>query len=190
MKHPRLRSQFSGYFLWATVFTSYFFKSMKCSVMFDPALGYNVEYGEFTYELKPKSAYSLTDQRISNMIRSLILLVIVTSLAACSTLRFPGVHRITVQQGNVITQQMIDKLKPGMTQSQVRFVLGNPVVDDSLDATRWDYIYSISIRGAEPVRKILTVYFVEERLSYFVGDFVPTEEYERIKTQTDQTQAG
>lgn len=121
------------------------------------------------------------------MIRSIILLVLIISLAACSTLRFPGVHRITVQQGNVITQQMIDKLKPGMTQSQVRFVLGNPVVDDSLDAARWDYIYSIAIRGGEPIRKILTLYFVDERLSHFSGDFVPTEEYETIKAQASNT---
>lgn len=102
------------------------------------------------------------------------------ALAACSSFRFPGVHRITVQQGNVITQQMIDKLRPGMTKSQVRFVLGNAVVEDPLDADRWDYIYSISIRGAEPIRKVLSVYFIDERLSYFVGDFVPTEEYQNI----------
>ena len=119
------------------------------------------------------------------MIRSLILLTLVVSLSACSTLRFPGVHRINIQQGNVITQQMIDKLKPGMTQSQVKFILGNPVIDDSLDASRWDYIYSIAIRGGEPIRKVLTVYFIDDRLSHFTGDFVPTEEYDVIKAQAE-----
>lgn len=114
------------------------------------------------------------------MFRLIFILLLGTALTACSSFRFPGVHRITVQQGNVITQQMIDKLRPGMTRSQVRFVLGNAVVDDPLDADRWDYVYSISIRGGEPIRKVLSVYFVDDRLSYFVGDFVPTEEYQEI----------
>ena len=98
----------------------------------------------------------------------------------CSSFRFPGVHRITIQQGNVITQQMIDKLKPGMTKSQVRFVLGNPVVDDSLDREQWDYVYSIQISGGIVIRKTLSVHFIEERLSYFKGDFVPSEVYKTL----------
>ncbi len=114
------------------------------------------------------------------MFRLILILLLGATLTACSAIRFPGVHRVTVQQGNVITQQMIDKLRPGMTKSQVRFVLGNAVVDDPLDVDRWDYVYSISIRGAEPIRKVLSVYFVGDRLSYFVGDFVPTEEYQEI----------
>ena len=115
------------------------------------------------------------------MLRILITVILCSALAACSTFRFPGVHRINVQQGNVITQQMIDKLRPGMTRSQVRFVLGNAVVDDSLDADRWDYIYAIQIAGNAHIRKVLSVYFVEERLSYFIGDFVPTEEYNAFR---------
>ncbi len=77
---------------------------------------------------------------------------------------------------------MIDKLKPGMTKSQVRFVLGNPVVDDSLDHQRWDYVYTIQIAGGEIIRKVLSVYFVEDRLSHFEGDFVPTREYEALSS--------
>ncbi len=106
------------------------------------------------------------------------LCLALTSLAGCSTLRFPGVHRITIQQGNVITQEMIDRLKPGMTKSQVRFVLGNPVVDDPLVRDRWDYYYSIQIAGGEKVRKKLQLFFVDERLSYFSGDYAPTDELE------------
>ena len=114
------------------------------------------------------------------MFRHIILLLAVTSLVACSSFRFPGVHRINVQQGNVVTQQMIDKLRPGMTHSQVRFVLGNPVIDDQLDASRWDYFYSFQIAGGSTIRKVLSVYFVEERLSYFAGDFLPTEDQQEI----------
>lgn len=110
-----------------------------------------------------------------------------SALVGCSSFQFPGVHRITVQQGNVITQQMIDKLKPGMTRSQVRFVLGNAVIDDQLDADRWDYVYSIQIAGGNPIRKVLTVYFLDDRLSYFEGDFVPSDEYEAFVERESQS---
>ncbi len=110
----------------------------------------------------------------------IILLTLAASLTACSSLHFPGVHRITIQQGNVITQQMVDKLQPGMTKGQVKFVLGNAVVDDPLNQDRWDYIYTIQIAGGNTLRKVLSVYFVEDKLSYFVGNFVPTEAYKEL----------
>ncbi len=114
------------------------------------------------------------------MIRITVVLLLITALTACSTFRFPGVHRIAIQQGNVITQQMIDRLKPGMTKSQVKFVLGNAVIDDQLEADRWDYVYSIQLPAGAIIRKILSVYFVEKRLSHFIGDFIPTDEYDSL----------
>lgn len=102
-------------------------------------------------------------------------------LAGCSTFHFPGVHRITIQQGNVVTQAMVDKLRPGMTRSQVRFVMGNPIVQDPLDKNRWDYYYSIKIGDKEAIRRELNLYFVNDRLSYFVGDFLPTKQRDRIE---------
>jgi len=105
----------------------------------------------------------------------------VLALGGCSTFRFPGVHRLTIQQGNVITQSMVDRLRPGMTRSQVRFVLGNPIVDDPLVQDRWDYYYSIQVAGGDVVRRTLQLYFVDGRLSYFEGDFAPTEEKERLE---------
>ena len=107
-------------------------------------------------------------------------------IMGCSTFRFPGVHRITVQQGNVISQTMIDKLRPGMTKSQIRFILGNAVVDDSLDRDQWDYVYTIQVAGGEVLRRILILHFREERLSYFEGDFLPSENAELTTIEEDQ----
>jgi outer membrane protein assembly factor BamE len=90
------------------------------------------------------------------------------------------VHRITIQQGNVVTQQMIDRLKPRMTKSQVNFVLGKPVIDDPLEADRWDYVYSVQLPNGNVIRKVLSVYFINARLSHFFGDFIPTDEYRAI----------
>lgn len=52
-----------------------------------------------------------------------------------------SVYKVEVQQGNVVTQEMIDKLKPGMTPSQVRFVMGTPLIVDPFHQNRWDYYY-------------------------------------------------
>jgi outer membrane protein assembly factor BamE len=104
----------------------------------------------------------------------LFLIVVLIATSGCSSFRFPGVHRISIQQGNVISQQMIDKLRPGMTKSQVRFILGNPVVDDSLDRSRWDYVYTLQIAGGDVIQRSLTLHFRAERLSFFEGNFIPS----------------
>lgn len=65
-------------------------------------------------------------------------------LPVCIALLLSGclsVYKVEVQQGNVVTQEMIGKLKPGMTRSQVRFVLGTPLVIDGFHPDRWDYYY-------------------------------------------------
>ncbi len=101
------------------------------------------------------------------------LLVSLALLSGCSTFRFPGVHRITIQQGNVVTQTMVDKLKPGMTRSQVRFVLGNPVIEDPLNVDQWNYVYTVQVSGGDVFKQKLILHFLEGRLSYFEGDFAP-----------------
>jgi outer membrane protein assembly factor BamE len=113
----------------------------------------------------------------------IILLAILILINGCSTFRFPGVHRISVQQGNVISQVMVDKLKPGMTKSQVRYILGNPVIDDSLNQQRWDYVYTLQIAGGDVLRRVLILHFRDQRLSYFEGDFLPTEEAAKIANE-------
>lgn len=92
------------------------------------------------------------------------VLLMLGTLNACSALKFPGVYRITIQQGNVITQDMIDQLKPGMTKRQVRFVLGTPLIDDPFAANRWDYYYSYTNPRAKTVNHSVTVYFDDDAL--------------------------
>jgi outer membrane protein assembly factor BamE len=113
----------------------------------------------------------------------IILLAILILINGCSTFRFPGVHRISIQQGNVISQVMVDKLKPGMTKSQVRYILGNPVIDDSLNQQRWDYVYTLQIAGGDMLRRVLILHFRDQRLSYFEGDFLPTDEAAKIANE-------
>lgn len=85
---------------------------------------------------------------------------------------------------------MIDKLKPGMTKSQVRYVLGNAVIDDSLNASRWDYVYFVQVPGMDVVQKKLQIFFVEDRLSYFAGDYLPTDKKDADAEDMEQAQSG
>ncbi len=89
--------------------------------------------------------------------------------------RFPGVYKIDIQQGNVITQDMIDQLKPGMTKRQVQFVMGSPLIKDSFRQNRWDYVYSFQPGGKERQQESVTLYFENDLLSHFEGDFMPSE---------------
>ena len=68
----------------------------------------------------------------------------VLALGACQSVpMLPGLapYHIDIQQGNVLTQDMVAKLKPGMTRHQVRFVMGTPPITDPFHEDRWDYVY-------------------------------------------------
>lgn len=93
------------------------------------------------------------------------------ALAGCS---FPGVYKIDIQQGNVVTQDMIDQLRPGMTRRQVRFIMGNPLITDTFHANRWDYLYSIQPGGgARQQERISLVFDANDQLVGLSGDFIP-----------------
>jgi outer membrane protein assembly factor BamE len=93
------------------------------------------------------------------------------ALAGCS---FPGVYKIDIQQGNVVTQDMIDQLRPGMTRKQVRFIMGNPLITDTFHASRWDYLYSIQPGGGQRLQERVSLNFnAEDQLVGLNGDFMP-----------------
>ncbi|TVQ87031.1 MAG: outer membrane protein assembly factor BamE [Chromatiaceae bacterium] len=76
----------------------------------------------------------------------------------------PFVHRMPVQQGNVIDESMLDQVELGMTRNQVLFVLGTPMLTDMFHTDRWDYTYTIR-RGREPMQvKPLTLWFEDDAL--------------------------
>ncbi len=82
-----------------------------------------------------------------------------------------SVYKVEVQQGNVVTQEMVDKLKPGMSRSQVRFVMGTPLVNDPFHPERWDYYYYLR-RSNESVGESqrVTVVFKNDTLVAVQGD--------------------
>ena len=90
------------------------------------------------------------------------------------TIPFIGPHKIDIQQGNYVTQEMVDKLKRGMTRSQVRFALGTPLIADPFDADRWDYIYVYETKGRLFAKRRIVVVFKDDALVHIEGDVVPS----------------
>ena len=103
------------------------------------------------------------------------------ALAACGSFRFPGVFKIDVAQGNIVTKDMLQKLKPGMTKSQVRYVMGSPLVTDTFHPNRWDYYYSIRLGGRDPITKHVSLHFENDQFSHFDGDVVTPAEMAKYK---------
>lgn len=98
-----------------------------------------------------------------------LCLAVIIGLAACAEL--PGGYRIDIEQGNIVTQDMIKQLKPGMSKRQVRFVMGTPLIKDTFHQQRWDYIYSLERGGGKRTQKTLTMLFNDEgKLLSWSGD--------------------
>lgn len=87
----------------------------------------------------------------------------------------PGLtpYKMDIQQGNYVTQDMVAKLKPGMSKAQVRFALGTPLVTDPFHADRWDYMYVMLKRGKIVEQRRLVVLFQEDKLLRLEGDVKP-----------------
>jgi outer membrane protein assembly factor BamE len=81
-------------------------------------------------------------------------------------------YKIDVQQGNYVTQDMVEKLKPGMTRSQVKFLLGTPLVVDPFRNDRWDYVYLYYKAGELAEQRRISVIFDKDKLKRVDGDVV------------------
>jgi len=126
----------------------------------------------------------------------LISIVLVLFISACSTAEkfdsallkasesLPAVYRINVQQGNVVTQEMVDQLHPGMDTRQVKFLLGSPLLIDPFHSNRWDYFYTLSIAGKPATKERLTLYFMDDKLVNLSGSFKPSNDFKPMLLNT------
>ncbi len=107
---------------------------------------------------------------------NIILFLSFTTLTACSTVleNVPGVYSLDIQQGNVVTQDMIDQLRPKMTKRQVLYIMGSSMLKDVFHAKRWDYLYSEQLDGEPRLQKRLSLFFDGDELVSVQGDFRPS----------------
>jgi outer membrane protein assembly factor BamE len=102
--------------------------------------------------------------------RHLLIPVLLLSLAAgCSSFKI-GPHRIDVQQGNALDQENVARLKPGLNRSQVRFLMGTPLLVDPFRTDRWDYVYVYYKAGKLAEQRHISLFFEGDTLARIEGD--------------------
>ena len=84
-------------------------------------------------------------------------------------------YKIEVVQGNFVSKEQVEALKPGMSRQQVRDLLGTPLVASVFHADRWDYVFTLKRQGVESQERKLTVFFSGNVLERFEGDAMPSE---------------
>jgi outer membrane protein assembly factor BamE len=95
-------------------------------------------------------------RKTNQLILALFCLLV---LSAC-------VYRANISQGNLIEQEDLDQAEIGMTKSQIRFLLGTPMIDDPFTRNRWDYVYYLKVGRRDAVQKRwVSIYFVDEKVS-------------------------
>lgn len=78
-------------------------------------------------------------------------------------------YRIEVVQGNVLTKEQVALVKPGQSRTQVRDILGSPLLTDTFHGDRWDYVFTIRRQGTEPQQRQVVVFFDGETLKSIQG---------------------
>jgi len=107
-------------------------------------------------------------------------LVAAISLSACTQF---GVYRLDVQQGNLVTQEQLGKVKPGMSRIEVKNILGTPLLQDAFNGNRWDYAYRddrnterrLNPFGRESQQFTVTILFESEKVTRILGEASPVE---------------
>jgi outer membrane protein assembly factor BamE len=96
--------------------------------------------------------------------QKLIALILTLFLAGCA---FPGVYKINVQQGNIVTEKELNALTKGMPRSQVHAVMGTPLMLNPVDTSREYYVYTFQRAGGDIDEQRIIVYYEDERFSHY-----------------------
>ncbi len=112
--------------------------------------------------------------RVTPFFRPLLAGSLLIALAGCgSNFGFPGVYRINVEQGNVVTEEMVEQLRPGLNRRQVRYIMGTPLIEDAFHENRWDYRYLLRNGNESLSETQLTLWFEGDELARVEGTDAP-----------------
>ena len=103
------------------------------------------------------------------------ILLLASTLAACTGANVPFVYKIDIPQGNIVTQDMVSQLERGMDKQRVTYILGTPLLMDVFHQNRWDYVYSFTPGGGKRQGRRISLYFENDRLVRIEGDIKPAE---------------
>src|SRR3989344_8647174 len=104
---------------------------------------------------------------------SLFIVLSLLSVSCSSALPSFKPYKMDIQQGNVVTSKMMLQLRPGMSKSQVRFIMGTPLIQDSFHSNRWDYFYQMRKAGKIIEQRRVILDFKNEALLRVRGDVIP-----------------
>jgi outer membrane protein assembly factor BamE len=104
------------------------------------------------------------------LLTAILALTVLT--AGCSNIRFPGVYRIDIPQGNFVTEDMLDQLNPGMSPEQVRYVMGMPTLIDPFTPDTWFYLMTLQPGKGDTVEQQIVVHFREGSYSHHEGEVI------------------
>ena len=114
--------------------------------------------------------------RISRHLPALAICGVLLALSACSTRYVPNIiqpYRPDIQQGNVIIESTLAQLKPGMSQEQVRFLLGSPLLVDPFHNDRWDYVFRYQKGNGPTENSRVTIHFKDNLYTHYSGQPMP-----------------
>ena len=100
--------------------------------------------------------------------RKLVILTLITGcilMTGCTHILKP--YRPPVQQGNIMTTDMIKQLKVGMTKDQVANVFDYPVLDNPFAGNTWTYVYTMQPSRGKSEKKILIIHFSNGKVASF-----------------------
>lgn len=97
----------------------------------------------------------------------LSFLLAVVAVTGCSP------YKMDIRQGNLITPEMRERLRVGMSHNQVRALLGEPLVQDPFHPDRWDYVYTYEHRRVVQDKQRLTLYFTGDSVSRIDDSHMP-----------------
>jgi outer membrane protein assembly factor BamE len=119
------------------------------------------------------SLLKVKEMRYITIITGLVLTLSATLLVGCGA-KLPSIkpYKMEIQQGNVVTSKMLLQLRPGMTKSQVRFIMGTPLIVDSFHENRWDYFYQLRQEGKVTEKRRVILDFDKDALVSVRGDVV------------------
>jgi len=100
-------------------------------------------------------------------LKVITLLLSVLLLSSCS---IPRIFQVVISQGNLVDQEMLDNLEIGMTESQVKFVMGTPLISDTFYPNRWDYFTSVTQGENSYTNQKITLYFKDNKLVSWEGE--------------------
>ncbi len=103
--------------------------------------------------------------------QNLTALVLTLLIAGCA---FPGVYKINVQQGNILTEEELTSLSEGMSKGQVRSILGTPLIVNPVDPTRDYYIFTFQRSGGEIREQRVVMYYENDRFSHYEAELLET----------------